>query len=124
VLEKDVKTALSGLAPIFRNRRHELGLTAAELSEVSGVSERQILCLEVGENVRNAPTFTTIWKLCNALGLHVSISISGPSVVAAVSQVIPELATMSDGRTEALDTALRAVAEAFIQAVKDSEVRK
>jgi transcriptional regulator with XRE-family HTH domain len=58
-----------------RTRRREVGLTAAQVADVAGVSRRLVLELEQGKR-RNAG-LANVLKILEVLGLHLEITRRG-----------------------------------------------
>ena len=59
------------LTQLLKKVRVEKGLTASELSLITGIGQRGIYKVENGET---DPKLSTILKLCKALGVKVSFS--------------------------------------------------
>jgi len=56
-----------GLSEIFRQRRHESGLSQAKLAGLTGAKPQTISYIEIG---RRVPENGTIWRLGAALCFH------------------------------------------------------
>ncbi len=57
------------LAAALRSRRRELGLTQAELADLSGVSERSVRALEAGKETARIDTLVAV---AESLGLRLT----------------------------------------------------
>lgn len=58
------------LGALLKERRNFLGITQKELSEISGVTLRKLVDIENG---KANPTFSTLEKLLDVLGLKTKI---------------------------------------------------
>ena len=61
------------ISELIRSRRKELGLTQADLSDLTGVSTRSIFELENGNN---SMTFKRVLTILEALGLGMDIKVA------------------------------------------------
>lgn len=60
------------LGELLKERRNFLGITQKELSEISGVTLRKLVDIENG---KANPTFSTLEKLLDVLGLKTKIEV-------------------------------------------------
>jgi transcriptional regulator with XRE-family HTH domain len=67
---------LDELGQILEQRREKLQLRQADLSEMSGVNVRTIIQLEKGQG---NPSFITLEKLLNILGLEIGVELKKTS---------------------------------------------
>jgi transcriptional regulator with XRE-family HTH domain len=67
---------LDELGQILEQRREKLQLRQADLSEMSGVNVRTIIQLEKGQG---NPSFLTLEKLLNILGLEIGVELKKTS---------------------------------------------
>lgn len=67
---------LDELGQILEQRREKLQLRQADLSEMSGVNVRTIIQLEKGQG---NPSFVTLEKLLNILGLEIGVELKKTS---------------------------------------------
>ncbi|MCG9900770.1 MAG: helix-turn-helix domain-containing protein [Hydrotalea sp.] len=67
---------LDELGLILEQRREKLQLRQADLSEMSGVNVRTIIQLEKGQG---NPSFITLEKLLNILGLEIGVELKKTS---------------------------------------------
>lgn len=61
----------------LKHRRHELRVTQVTLADISGVSLRALKQFERG---KGNPTLETLSKLCDALGMEVSLQVKTKEV--------------------------------------------
>ncbi|MES2730784.1 MAG: helix-turn-helix domain-containing protein [Bacteroidota bacterium] len=63
---------LSEAGILLKERRHGLGITQQELSDMAGVALRTVKLTELG---KGNPSFETLDKLTQILGLEIQLSI-------------------------------------------------
>lgn len=67
-------TLLDDLAAAIRERRRGLGLSQAELADLSGVSERTVRALEAGKRTAR---LDVVEQVCQTLGLELVARLKG-----------------------------------------------
>ena len=63
---------LEGVAKYIIERRKSLGVSQRELSKLSGISLHTLSNVECG---RGNPTFDVLFRLCEVLGLQISVGV-------------------------------------------------
>ena len=68
---------LEELSKIIRERRKLLSITQEDLAELAGISLRTLKSIETG---KTNPTFETINKIAEVLGLQILLEIKKPNI--------------------------------------------
>jgi y4mF family transcriptional regulator len=66
---------LGELSTIIRERRKLLAITQEDLAELAGISLRTLKAIETG---KTNPTFDSVNKIADVLGLHIKIEVKKP----------------------------------------------
>lgn len=77
LLEKSNKMHLEDLSKILKERRKALTITQEDLAELAGISLRTLKAIETG---KTNPTFDSVNKITEVLGLQINIEIKKPNL--------------------------------------------